>query len=86
MCCAWLPEQAQKELLDAELDFHKKKCSGEDTTDLKRKLGQLQVEVMHSDTERWWQLMAGADNGSVLYHGNKDAILRNASEEVGEMR
>uniref|UniRef100_A0A8C6T9E4 RNA binding motif protein 27 n=1 Tax=Neogobius melanostomus TaxID=47308 RepID=A0A8C6T9E4_9GOBI len=36
---------AQKELLDAELDFHKKMNSGEDTTDLKRKLGQLQVEV-----------------------------------------
>jgi RNA-binding protein 27 len=37
--------QAQKELLDAELDFHKKMSSGEDTTDLKRRLGQLQVEV-----------------------------------------
>ncbi|XP_034746798.1 RNA-binding protein 27 isoform X3 [Etheostoma cragini] len=36
---------AQKELLDAELDFHKKLTSGEDTTDLKRKLGQLQVEA-----------------------------------------
>ncbi|XP_056300143.1 RNA-binding protein 27 isoform X2 [Pseudoliparis swirei] len=36
---------AQKELLDAELDFHKKINSGEDTTDLKRKLGQLQVEA-----------------------------------------
>uniref|UniRef100_A0A671V1R4 RNA binding motif protein 27 n=1 Tax=Sparus aurata TaxID=8175 RepID=A0A671V1R4_SPAAU len=36
---------AQKELLDAELDFHKKLSSGEDTTDLKRKLGQLQVEA-----------------------------------------
>ncbi|XP_054482067.1 RNA-binding protein 27 isoform X2 [Anoplopoma fimbria] len=36
---------AQKELLDVELDFHKKKISGEDTTDLKRKLGQLQVEA-----------------------------------------
>ncbi|XP_053703529.1 RNA-binding protein 27 isoform X5 [Synchiropus splendidus] len=35
---------AQKELLDAELDFHKRMTSGEDTTDLKRKLGQLQVE------------------------------------------
>lgn len=41
-------DQAQKELLDAELDFHKKMSSGEDTTDLKRKLGQLQVEVMHT--------------------------------------
>ncbi|XP_041807889.1 RNA-binding protein 27 isoform X1 [Chelmon rostratus] len=37
--------EAQKELLDAELDFHKKMSSGEDTTDLKRKLGQLQVEA-----------------------------------------
>ncbi|XP_053703525.1 RNA-binding protein 27 isoform X1 [Synchiropus splendidus] len=36
---------AQKELLDAELDFHKRMTSGEDTTDLKRKLGQLQVEA-----------------------------------------
>ncbi|XP_068600617.1 RNA-binding protein 27 [Brachionichthys hirsutus] len=36
---------AHKELLDAELDFHKKMTSGEDTTDLKRKLGQLQVEA-----------------------------------------
>uniref|UniRef100_A0A3B3HTR9 RNA binding motif protein 27 n=1 Tax=Oryzias latipes TaxID=8090 RepID=A0A3B3HTR9_ORYLA len=33
-----------KELLDAELEIHKKMSSGEDTTDLKRKLGQLQVE------------------------------------------
>lgn len=41
--------QAQKELLDAELDFHKKMSSGEDTTDLKRKLGQLQVEVKHTN-------------------------------------
>ncbi|KAM7398273.1 hypothetical protein PAMA_006264 [Pampus argenteus] len=37
---------AQKELLDVELDFHKKMSSGEDTTDLKRKLGQLQVEAI----------------------------------------
>ncbi|XP_057216774.1 RNA-binding protein 27 isoform X2 [Triplophysa rosa] len=36
---------AQKELLDAELDFHKKLTAGEDTTDLKRRLGQLQVEA-----------------------------------------
>uniref|UniRef100_A0A8C7YZU2 RNA binding motif protein 27 n=1 Tax=Oryzias sinensis TaxID=183150 RepID=A0A8C7YZU2_9TELE len=34
-----------KELLDAELEIHKKMSSGEDTTDLKRKLGQLQVEA-----------------------------------------
>ncbi|XP_030649423.1 RNA-binding protein 27 [Chanos chanos] len=36
---------AQRELLDAELDFHKKLTSGEDTTDLKKRLGQLQVEA-----------------------------------------
>ncbi|XP_051955495.1 LOW QUALITY PROTEIN: RNA-binding protein 27 [Xyrauchen texanus] len=36
---------AQKELLDAELDFHKKLTSGEDTSDLKMRLGQLQVEA-----------------------------------------
>lgn len=36
---------AQKELLDAELEIHKRMGSGEDTTDLKRKLGQLQVEA-----------------------------------------
>ncbi|XP_056140956.1 RNA-binding protein 27 [Lampris incognitus] len=36
---------AQKELLDAQLDFHKKMSSGEDTTDLRRKLGQLQMEA-----------------------------------------
>ncbi|XP_060747420.1 RNA-binding protein 27 isoform X2 [Tachysurus vachellii] len=36
---------AQKELLDAELDFHKKLTAGEDTTDLRRRLGQLQVEA-----------------------------------------
>ncbi|MEQ2281279.1 hypothetical protein AMECASPLE_028629, partial [Ameca splendens] len=36
---------AQKELLDAELDFYNRISSGEDTTDLKRKLGQLQVEA-----------------------------------------
>ncbi|RXM93015.1 RNA-binding protein 27 [Acipenser ruthenus] len=38
-------QKAQKELLDAEMDFHKKLSSGEDTTDLKKKLGQLQVEA-----------------------------------------
>lgn len=45
-CFLTICDQAQKELLDAELDFHKKMSSGEDTTDLKRKLGQLQVEVI----------------------------------------
>ncbi|XP_072846316.2 RNA-binding protein 27 isoform X1 [Pogona vitticeps] len=37
--------EAQKELLDAELDFHKRLSSGEDTTELKKKLTQLQVEA-----------------------------------------
>lgn len=40
--------QAQKELLDAELDFHKRLSSGEDTTELRKKLNQLQVEVSWS--------------------------------------
>ena len=37
--------QAQKELLDTELDLHKRLSSGEDTTELRKKLNQLQVEV-----------------------------------------
>nr|XP_009930740.1 PREDICTED: RNA-binding protein 27 [Opisthocomus hoazin] len=37
--------EAQKELLDAELDFHKRLSSGEDTTELRKKLSQLQVEA-----------------------------------------
>ncbi|XP_030067446.1 RNA-binding protein 27 isoform X2 [Microcaecilia unicolor] len=37
--------EAQKELLDAELDLHKRLTSGEDTTDLRKKLSQLQVEA-----------------------------------------
>ncbi|KAM4748219.1 RNA-binding protein 27-like [Rhinophrynus dorsalis] len=37
--------EAQKELLDAEMDFHKRLSSGEDTTELKKKLLQLQVEA-----------------------------------------
>lgn len=41
--------EAQKELLDAELDFHKRLSSGEDTTELRKKLNQLQVEVSRSD-------------------------------------
>lgn len=40
--------KAQKELLDAELDFHKRLSSGEDTTELRKKLNQLQVEVSMS--------------------------------------
>ncbi|XP_029439520.1 RNA-binding protein 27 [Rhinatrema bivittatum] len=37
--------EAQKELLDAELDLHKRLTSGEDTTELRKKLSQLQVEA-----------------------------------------
>ncbi|XP_054833014.1 RNA-binding protein 27 isoform X2 [Eublepharis macularius] len=37
--------EAQKELLDAELDYHKRLSSGEDTTELRKKLNQLQVEA-----------------------------------------
>ncbi|XP_063784181.1 RNA-binding protein 27 isoform X2 [Pseudophryne corroboree] len=37
--------EAQKELLDAEMDFHKRLSSGEDTTELRKKLSQLQVEA-----------------------------------------
>ncbi|XP_069100780.1 RNA-binding protein 27 isoform X2 [Pleurodeles waltl] len=37
--------EAQKELLDAEMDFHKRLTSGEDTTELRKKLSQLQVEA-----------------------------------------
>lgn len=61
-----LCNQAQKELLDAELDFHKKMSSGEDTTDLKRKLGQLQVEVIHMHTLRMTkdQLSGKNDNSA----------------------
>ncbi|XP_059949564.1 RNA-binding protein 27 isoform X5 [Mesoplodon densirostris] len=37
--------EAQKELLDTELDLHKRLSSGEDTTELRKKLSQLQVEA-----------------------------------------
>ncbi|KAE8614633.1 hypothetical protein XENTR_v10008248 [Xenopus tropicalis] len=37
--------EAQKELLDAEMDFHKRLSSGEDTTELRKKLSLLQVEA-----------------------------------------
>ncbi|EPY83072.1 hypothetical protein CB1_000597005, partial [Camelus ferus] len=38
-------QKAQKELLDTELDLHKRLSSGEDTTELRKKLNQLQVEA-----------------------------------------
>lgn len=38
--------QAQKELLDAELDLYKKTQAGEDTAMLKIKYTQLQIEVL----------------------------------------
>lgn len=37
--------QAQKELLDAELDLYKKTQAGEDTAMLRIKYTQLQIEV-----------------------------------------
>ncbi|XP_053575254.1 RNA-binding protein 27 [Bombina bombina] len=39
--------ETQKELLDAEMDLHKRLSSGEDTTELRKKLNQLQVEAAH---------------------------------------
>lgn len=42
------PPQAQKELLDAELDLYKKSQAGEDTAMLKMKYTQLQIEVSRS--------------------------------------
>lgn len=39
--------QAQKELLDTELDLYKKMQAGEDTADLKIKYTRLQLEVFH---------------------------------------
>jgi len=41
--------QAQKELLDTELDLYKKIQAGEDTAELKIKYTQLQLEVFHKD-------------------------------------
>jgi len=38
--------QAQKELLDAELDLYKKTQAGEDIALLKMKYTQLQIEVL----------------------------------------
>lgn len=46
----WFNIQAQKELLDAELDLYKKSQSGEDTAMLKLQYTQLQIEVMFSYT------------------------------------
>lgn len=46
-CAVW---QAQKELLDTELDLYKKTQAGEDTAQLKIKYTQLQLEVMSTHT------------------------------------
>lgn len=43
--------QAQKELLDTELDLYKKVQAGEDTAELKIKYTQLQLEVFHKETK-----------------------------------
>lgn len=48
--------QAQKELLDAELDLYKKSQSGEDTAMLKLQYTQLQIEVTFSHTSRTLQM------------------------------
>lgn len=45
--------QAQKELLDAELDLYKKTQAGEDTAMLKIKYTQLQIEVMTKSEKRF---------------------------------
>ena len=42
-CCCCV--QAQKELLDTELDLYQKSQAGEDTAQLKIKYTQLQIEV-----------------------------------------
>lgn len=47
--------QAQKELLDAELDLYKKSQSGEDTAMLKLQYTQLQIEVLFSYTTFRWR-------------------------------
>lgn len=46
-CFVFFFFQAQKELLDAELDLYKKTQAGEDTALLKLKYTQLQIEVFH---------------------------------------
>lgn len=45
--CFSVCSQAQKELLDTELDLYKKIQAGEDTSQLKIKYTQLQLEVLH---------------------------------------
>lgn len=78
-------DQAQKELLDAELDFHKKMSSGEDTTDLKRKLGQLQVEVIHARARTHTQPQTNnqfASSAFLLRAAFEDVIPRNSSEAL----
>ncbi|XP_057676444.1 RNA-binding protein 27 isoform X2 [Corythoichthys intestinalis] len=73
---------AQKELLDAELDFHKKMSSGEDTTDLKRKLGQLQKEatqlgILRSPTCRGrGRGKAALETGGVRTRGRGGSVNR----------
>lgn len=49
--------QAQKELLDAELDLYKKSQSGEDTAMLQLQYTQLQIEVMFSYPYSTLQMM-----------------------------
>ena len=42
--------QAQKELLDTEMDLYKKTQAGEDTAQLKIKYTQLQLEALTTNT------------------------------------
>ncbi len=44
--------QAQKELLDTELDLYKKMQAGEDTAELKIKYTQLQLEVYFTKRQK----------------------------------
>jgi len=56
----WL-SQAQKELLDAELDLYQKTQAGEDTALLKMKYTQLQIEVRKEKTvfQAWKEVWGG---------------------------
>ena len=58
----WYYVQAQKELLDAELDLYKKTQAGEDTALLKIKYTQLQIEVLTWPRKKtvpqdWYQVL-----------------------------
>lgn len=52
VCMMHLHFQAQKELLDTELDLYKKMQAGEDTAELKIKYTQLQLEVYFTKRQK----------------------------------